>query len=52
MSKLTLTEFREIKNSMLNLIELSEQRYSPENQDQSEVEKFLREYNYLQDKLL
>lgn len=52
MSKLTLTEFREIKNSMLNLIELSEQRYSPENQDQSEVEKFLREYNSLQDKLL
>lgn len=52
MSKLTLTEFREIKNSMLNLIELSEQRYSPENQDQSEVEKFLRKYNSLQDKLL
>ena len=50
--KLTLEQFREIKNSMLNLIELAEQRYSSENQDQNEEEKFLREYNSLQDRLL
>ena len=50
MSKMTLTEFRKIKNSMLNLIELIEQRYGSKNQ--SEEEKNLREYNSLQDRLL
>ena len=50
--KLTLEQFRKIKNSMLNLIELTEQRYSSGNQDRSEEEKFLREYKSLQDRLL
>ncbi len=49
MSKLTLPEFKEIKNVMLNLIELSEQE---ENQNESEEERILREYNSLQDRLL
>ncbi len=50
--KLTLEQFREIKNSMLNLIKLEEQRYTSESQDQNEEERFLREYNILQDRLL
>lgn len=52
MSKLTLTEFREIKSSMLNLIELEEQSYSSENSSQDEAERFLKEYNTLQNRLL
>ena len=47
--KLSLEQFREIKNSMLNLIK---QVYNSETQAQSEEEKFLVEYNSLLERLL
>ena len=50
--KLTLEQFRELKNSMLRLIELAEQEYNSDSQDKNEGERILREYNSLQDRLL
>ena len=51
MSKLTLTEFREIKNSMLDFLKWAHNE-SENNPNQFDMEKVLREYILLQDRLL
>lgn len=47
--KLALEQFREIKNSMLRIIELVD---NSEDLNEIDVERFLKEYNSLLDKLL
>lgn len=50
--KLTLEEFREIKKGMIELVETAEEKYSSKTEEEDAGEKFLIEYNALQNRLL